>query len=302
MALDVDKYLDRRRLKRSRGWWRVVACIAILALAVVAFGSFHRMKSGDHVAVVDIRNIIVDDPQRDDMIKEIAVDPEAKALIVRINSPGGTVMGAESLYYTLRTVAQNKPVVAVMRELATSAGYLIALGADHIVARQSTVTGSVGVLIQSTDVTKLLEKLGIRPETIKSSPLKAQPNPLEPFSEEARKATRKIISDIHAMFIDLVAERRNMERSKAKMLSDGRIFTGRQAVANGLIDALGGDEEARHWLDASKGIKREVPLREFSVKRNHTRLGEIFWDLVGKTLFSERVRLDGLISLWHPSF
>ena len=84
MALDVDKYLDRRRLKRSRGWWRVVACIAILALAVVAFGSFHQMKSGDHVAVVDIRNIIVDDPQRDDMIKEIAVDPEAKALIVHI--------------------------------------------------------------------------------------------------------------------------------------------------------------------------------------------------------------------------
>jgi len=302
MALDVDKYLDRRRLKRSRGWWRVVACIAILALAVVAFGSFHRMKSGDHVAVVDIRNIIVDDPQRDDMIKEIAVDPDAKALIVRINSPGGTVMGAESLYYILRSVAQNKPVVAVMRELATSAGYLIALGADHIFARQSTVTGSVGVLIQSTDVTKLLEKLGIRPESIKSSPLKAQPNPLEPFSEEARKATRKIISDIHAMFIDLVAERRNMERSKAKMLSDGRIFTGRQAVANGLIDALGGDEEARHWLDTRKGIKMEVPLREFVVKRNYNRLGEIFWDLVGKTLFSERVRLDGLISLWHPSF
>ena len=302
MALDVDKYLDRRRLKRSRGWWRAVASIAILALAVVAFGSFHQMKSGDHVAVVDIRNIIVDDPQRDDMIKEIAVDPEAKALIVRINSPGGTVMGAESLYYILRSVAQNKPVVAVMRELATSAGYLIALGADHIFARQSTVTGSVGVLIQSTDVTKLLEKLGIRPETIKSSPLKAQPNPLEPFSEEARKATRKIISDIHAMFIDLVAERRNMERSKAKKLSDGRIFTGRQAVANGLIDALGGDEEARHWLDTSKGIKMEVPLREFVVKRNYNRLGEIFWDLVGKTLFSERVRLDGLISLWHPSF
>ena len=302
MALDVDKYLDRRRLKRSRGWWRIVACVAILAISVVAFGNFNTIKIGEHVAVVDIRNIIVDDPQRDDKIKEIAVDPEAKALIVRINSPGGTVTGAESLYFILRSVAEKKPVVAVMRELATSAGYLIALGADHIVARQSTVTGSVGVLMQSTDVTKLLENLGIKPVAIKSSPLKAQPNPMEPFSEEARRATQMIISDIPAMFIDLVAERRKMEKSKAKKLSDGRIFTGRQAFANGLIDRLGGDEEARHWLDTSKGIKMEVPLREFVVKRNYNWLGEFFWDLVGKTMFSERVRLDGLISLWHPSF
>ena len=302
MALDVDKFLDRRRLKRSRGWWRLVAIIALISLALFAFGRFYPLESGSYVAVLDIRNLIVDDPDRNGLLKEISEDPEVKALIVRISSPGGTVMGAEALFFVLRMIAEKKPVVAVMRELATSAGYMISLGADYIIARHSTITGSIGVLMQSADLTGLMEKLGIKPQAIKSSPLKAQPNPLEPFTNEARKATEKIITDIHSMFVDLVAERRKLERSKASVLSDGRIYTGRQAVANGLIDALGGEDEARDWLDKNKGISKNIPLRVVTVRRDKIRLREFFGDLIGKTLLSERLRLDGLISLWHPNF
>ena len=288
MALNVDRYLDRRRLKRSRGWWRIVAITAFVSLAVVSVGQFDLLESGDYVAIIDIRSVIVDDPDRNVLLKEISDDPEVKAVIVRINSPGGTVMAAESLFIILRVIAQNKPVVAVMRELATSAGYMIALGADHIIAHQSTITGSIGVLMQSADVTELLANLGIKPQAIKSSPLKSQPNPLEPFSLEARKATQKIISDIHTMFVDLVVERRKMERSKASILSDGRIYTGRQAVGNGLIDSLGGEDEARDWLDKTQGINREIPLREVSVRRDHNNLLKLFGDLVGNTIISEK--------------
>ncbi len=301
MTIDVDKYLDRSRLKTSRSRWRIIAIFAIFALLVLAFGKFDPLRSGDHVAVIDINNIIIDDPERNRVLKLIANDPKAKALIIRISSPGGTVMGAESLYAFLRSVSKNKPVVAVLRELATSAGYMIALGADYIFARQSTITGSVGVLMQSTDITELLKKIGIKPNAVKSSPLKAQPNPLEPFSKEARKAVEMIVSNIHGMFIDLVAERRNLKKSDAVILSDGRIFTGRQAVANGLVDALGGEEEARLWLYEAKGIKIEIPQKEIPIKRDQGLLKDLFGELVGKTLFSERLKLDGLISLWHPT-
>jgi len=302
MTIDVDKYLERSRLKVSRGRWRVISLLAIIALIVLAIGKFESLKSGDHVAVIDINNIIIDNPERDRVLKKIARDPNAKALIIRISSPGGTVVGAESLYYFLRSVSKNKPVVAVLRELATSAGYMIALGADYIFARQSTITGSVGVLMQSTDITELLKKVGIKPDAIKSSPLKAQPNPLEPFSKEARVATRAIVTDIHKMFIDLVAERRNLKKPYAETLSDGRIYTGRQAVANGLIDALGGEDEARLWLDETKGIQKNIPQKKISLDHEQGILREILGNLVGKTLFYERLRLDGLISLWQPTF
>ena len=302
MALDVDRYLDRRRLKRSRSWWRIVAVVSLLVIVGIGFGDFDRLKGRDHVAVIDINNMIVDDPKRNARLKEIANDPKAKALIIRISSPGGTVVGAESLYYFLRLVGRSKPVVAVMRELATSAGYMVSLGADHIVARQSTITGSIGVLMQFTDVTELLEKVGVKPMSLKSSPLKAQPNPFEPFSADAREVTQMIISDIHTMFINLVAERRDMDKTKAKLLSNGQIYTGRQAYANGLIDSLGGEEEARNWLVSAKGINKDIPLKEIVVERDRDFIREILGDFVGKTMISSRLRLDGLISLWHPSF
>ena len=302
MALDVDRYLDRRRLKRSRGWWRVIAIFSILVVFGIVFGDFDQLKGRNHVAVIDIKNIIVDDPDRNAKLKVIAADPKAKALIIRINTPGGTVVGAESLYNLLRLVGARKPVVAVMRELATSAGYMVALGADHIVARQSTITGSIGILMQSTDITELLGKFGIKPEAVKSSPLKAQPNPFEPFSNDAREVTQEIISDIHAMFINLVAERRKMNRTKAINLSNGRIYTGRQAFANGLIDSLGGEKEARQWLATAKGIKKDTPLKKIVIERDNYFLRDILGDIVGKTMFSSSLRLDGLISLWHPVF
>ena len=302
MTISVDKYLDRARLKSSRARWRLIAIFAIFGILVLALGKFNLLGTGDHVAVIDINNIIIDDPDRDRELKLIARDPKAKALIIRISSPGGTVTGAESLYFFLRSISEKKPVVAILRELATSAGYMVALGADYIFARQSTITGSIGVLMQSTDITGFLEKMGIKPDAVKSSPLKAQPNPFEPFSKEARLATEAIVSDIHGMFIELVAERRNLQKSYAATLSDGRIYTGRQAVSNGLIDALGGEAEARLWLDESKGIKRNIPQKEISIKRDQSILRKLIGNLVGKTLFSERLRLDGLISLWHPTF
>jgi len=300
MALEADRYFDRRRLKRRLNLWRVAAVIAIAAALAIGFGRFGAIPKSEAVAVLDVVSVIFDDIDRNDTLRELSRDDRIKALIIRINSPGGTVVGGESLFQNLRRVAKNKPVVAVLGELATSGGYMAALGADYIIGRQSTVTGSIGVLMQSTEITGLLDKLGIKADAVKSSPLKAQPNPLEPFSAEARAAAEEVISDMHGMFVAMVMRRRNMDHQRALKLSDGRIFTGAQARKLGLIDALGGIETARTWLAEKKSIDKGLPLRHVKIRRRDGAIRDLLDDLVGKTLFSERLRLDGLISLWHP--
>ena len=301
MALEADRYFDRRRLKRRLSLWRVIAVVAVVAVAIIAFGRFGGGEQGNSIATLDVTSIIFDDPRRNDALRKLAKNSRVKALIVRINSPGGTVVGGESLYFGLRGVAAEKPVVAVMGEVATSAGYMAAIGADYIVGRRSTITGSIGVLMQTTEITGLLAKLGIKAESIKSTPLKAQPNPFEPMSPAARAAAQNIISDIYAMFVDLVTERRKMERSTVLEIADGRVYTGRQALNNGLIDAVGDMETARQWLADSRDIAKSLPLRPLKIKRDRDSLLERISDLFGITLFSERLRLDGVISLWQPA-
>lgn len=301
MSLETDSLIDRRRLKRRVGVWRTIAILAVLIAAIVVLS---RTKEApwqkSYVARLDVSGIISEDRERDATIERIAKDGAARALIVHINSPGGTVVGGENLFRELRQVAETKPVVAVMGTLATSGGYMTALGADYIIARSGSITGSIGVILQTTDVTGLLEKLGISAEAIKSAPLKAVPNPLEPLTEEGREATRALVMDTFDQFIDMVAERRQLPRETVVQLADGRVYSGRQAAANKLIDALGGESEARDWLADQRDIPRATPVRDVVVERKREGWLGMVNSLAGKTLFSERLTLDGLVSLWHP--
>jgi protease-4 len=300
MSLEADYFADRRRLKRRLVAWQVAAVLAGVATLVVLFGRDDGLIGRPHVARLSVDGLILDDKDRAKALAEVAGDSSAKALIVRIDSPGGTVVGGESLYRGLRAVAENKPVVAVMGELATSGGYMTALAADHIVASPGTVTGSIGVLMQTTDMTGLLDKLGIKPEAVKSSPLKAQPNPLEPFTDEARAATRAVVMDMYEMFVGMVVERRGLTPTEAKTLADGRVFTGRQALAVRLVDALGGEKEARAWLAETRQVADTLPVRDVKIRREDDLWRDLVDTALGKVISSERLRLDGLISVWHP--
>jgi len=301
MSLDADYIVDRRRLKRRLLFWRMFAILSLTAVALVIALRIEKPEFGDSVARLTVSGIIVEDTARDETLSALADDGNVRALVVRIDSPGGTVVGGESLYRSLRAVAAKKPVVAVMGTTATSAAYMTAIAADHIVAREGSITGSIGVLMQTANINGLLEKLGIAPETIKSGPLKAQPNPFEPTSPAARKAVQDVVMDMHAMFVDLVAERRGMARPAALQLADGRIYSGRQALTVGLIDALGGERQARKWLADTDGVSVDLPIRDVKIVREGDGWSSLFSGAIGKTLFSERLRLDGLISLWHPA-
>ena len=274
-----------------------VAAFLLLAL-VVAYQSGALIPRA-YVAKIDISGVILDRQSRLAALSDAATNPNVRALIVQIDSPGGTVVAGEALYLAVREVAEAKPVIAVIGSVGASAGYLVAIAADHILARESSITGSIGVLIQTTDITELLQNLGISAEAIKSTPLKATPSPLEPITPAARAATQAVVDDIYRWFVDLVADRRNLSPIDALQLADGRIFTGRQAVANTLIDGIGSIDEARDWLRDTYGIAVDLPTVE--IDRDEGAFGRLdFLGLARKTLFSETLRLDGLVSVWQP--
>ncbi len=303
MSLDTDTVIERRRLKRRVRLWRALAILVVVGALLVVVDRTGVTPTRDHIAALDVKGVITFDRKREKLLDKLAEDEATKAVIVRIDSPGGTVVGGERLYGSLRRVAEKKPVVAVMGTVATSAGYMIALAADRIFANQGTVTGSIGVLLQTADVTDLLEKIGVKPEAIKTSPLKASPSPFEPLSEEAREATQQVVDDMHLFFLDLITDRRALSRVQVNTLADGRVFTGRQGVDNGMIDAIGGEREAKDWLVETRDIDEDLEIRDVSLGvrgRINLSAAQILHYLFGeKSLISERLTLDGLVSLWH---
>lgn len=259
------------------------------------------ISTGDQVARIHVEDVIFHDPYALDVISEIGEAEGVKALLVHIDSPGGTVVGGETLYKALRDVAADKPVVALMGELATSAGYMTAIGADRIYAHEGTITGSIGVIMQTADLTGLLDKLGIKPETIKSGELKAVPNPLEPMTERARTAVEATVVDFFGYFKGLVQDRRGYEASEIERLADGRVYTGRQALENRLIDAIGDEGDALDWLVSEQGLDAEIPVVDWNIVEPEDSLEALLGAFSGKALVSEILTLDGLISLWHPA-
>lgn len=299
MTLSADALLDRRRLKRRLLFWQGAAVLALAALAFALLAPLAERR-GDRVVRLAVDGFIGEDRARDEAIDRAAEDEAVKALLVAINSPGGSTAGSEALYQTLRRAAARKPVVATIGTVGASGGYIVAIAADRIFARETSITGSIGVLMQTADVTGLLEKLGVQPEAVKSHPLKGQPSPLEPFTDEARAALREVVDDSFAWFRNLVAERRNLQGDRLEAVGTGRIFTGRQAVAAGLVDALGGEREAREWLEREKGVPADLPAVDLRYGEDEDLVDDLIGRAAAKLLTTEPLTLDGLLSVWHP--
>lgn len=300
MSFDADAVLDRRRLKRRLNFWRGVGLAGVVAAVAFGLGEFGLYPERPHVARLTVEGVIVDDQDRLKAIERATEDGAVKAFVVRVNSPGGTTTGGESLFVALRRAAEAKPVVVVMGGLAASAGYMVAAAADRIVARETTLTGSIGVLFQSVEVTRLLDNLGIQPLTIKSAPLKAVPSPLETLDAAGRAMTQAVVDDTYAWFVELVAARRGLPIERVRELADGRILTGRQALAVNLVDELGGETEARRWL-ADRDVPKTLPIRDLRARDPRTDLIEDILGGTAKALGLERLALDGLVSLWNPA-
>jgi len=318
MALDSDLLIDRRRIRRKLTFWRVLAAVvAIIAIAAASSGS--PGTRGNMIARIRIDGLIRSDSTRVEALEQLASLNQASAVIVHINSPGGTTAGAEQLYDALTRLRQKKPVVVVVEGLAASGGYIAALASDHIIAQQTSLVGSVGVLFQFPNVGDLLKTVGVKMEEIKSSPLKAAPNGFEPTSPEAHAALDALVKDMYAWFKDMVKDRRGMDDAALAQVSDGRVFTGRQAFTLKLIDEIGDENAAKAWLVAQKHISEGLPVRDYRLR---PRLGDLSFlrvaasatlEAVGLHATAERLidsglpetvdrlSMEGTLVLWQPT-
>jgi protease IV len=304
---DIERIFDRQRLKKSLRRWRVFGVLGILlAIAAGFFMNRDWEQSRDHIARINIDGVITGDQSTLDLVDRIAGAEQVKAVILHIDSPGGTTVGSEALYERLRKLAGKKPVVAVMDSVAASGGYITALAADHIVARGNTITGSIGVIFSYPEISKLLDTLGIKMEEIKSAELKAEPTPYKPLSDKVRAVTNEMVQDSFNWFVGLVVERRKMSDAVARGLADGRVYSGRQAANNGLIDEIGGEDEAINWLETAQQTKAGLDVIDWTTKKR-LRAGlfsnsiiDGISDILGFSGLTARARLDGLLVLWHP--
>jgi len=305
MSLETDLLLDRRRLKRRLVFWRVLSVIAVVAAVMTGLQGTGLTPSGAHIARVSVNGLITEDRKLTEAIEALAGNNAVKALIVSINSPGGSVSGGETLHDAITRVAARKPVVAVMGGLAASAGYMIAVPANRIFARDATLTGSIGVLLQTGEVSGLLEKLGISAESVRSGPLKDEPSLVRPLSPAGKEVLQGVVNDMYDQFVGMVATGRHMDPAKVRMMADGRPYTGRQALSLGLIDAIGGEREAKDWLTSEKGIPaglmvQDVTTGGFARQAVSSQLGPMLQD-VWKMLISQSVSLDGAWAVWQRS-
>lgn len=306
MSLETDLLLDRRRLKRRLSTWRVVALASLLAASLALLGRFGLGVGSTHLARLNVSGVITEDSRLTEAVSKLADDDSVPALIVTINSPGGSVSGGESLHDAIAQVAAKKPVVAVMGGTAASAGYMIAVPATRIFARQGTLTGSIGVLLQTGEVSGLLDRLGIQTDAITSGPLKAQPNFLRPLSPAGRDVLQGLVMDMYDQFVEMVAAGRHLSPDRVRELGDGRAYTGRQALKLGLIDQIGGEPEARAWLAEAHHIAQSLPVRNVTAQSSLAQrmVGASFGailSLAQKSLGQQWVRIDGAWAIWQPS-
>jgi len=305
MSLETDLLLDRRRLKRRLFFWRSFAVLAVVAAVLVALRVSDLRLGGSHVARLTVSGVITADRKLDREVAKIADDARAKALLVLVDSPGGSVGGGQALHNAIARVAAKKPVVVVMGGTAASAGYMIAVPATRIFAQESTLTGSIGVLLETGDISGLLKSIGVSADPIVSGPLKDQPSFVKPLSSEGRQMLQGLVMDMYDQFVDMVAQGRHMDTGRVRELADGRPYTGRQAMKLGLVDAIGGEQDARQWLAEAKGISADLPVEDVSSGSYASRalsssLGWIVTEL-WKSVLSQGVILDGAQVVWQRS-
>jgi len=321
MSLDADAIVDRRRMRRKLTFWRVSALLIALAgvvgLGVALVPGLRLAVPGNYIARIKVQGLIRGNQDRVEALERLGRS-SARAVIVHIDSPGGTTAGSEQLYDALRALQAKKPMVVVVDGLAASGAYIAALSCDHIIAQDTSLVGSIGVLFQYPNFTQILKTIGIQVEEVKSSPLKAAPNGFEPTSPEARAAIAAIVTDSYAWFKDLVKNRRKMDDTQLAAVDDGRVFTGRQGVGLKLVDDLGNEKTALAWLEKEKKIPASTPVRDYSLEPRFSELSFLHvaawtFEAVGLSAVAhrieawgavqavERLNLDGLLALWHPA-
>ena len=301
-------------------FWRAAAVLAVVAalggLSLMAVGGgdgpmFERRQ----IARVTVEGMITENREQLRLLRRLAKNDGVAAVILFVNSPGGTTTGGEALFEAIREVSAKKPIVAQFGTIATSAAYIAGLATDQIIARGNSITGSVGVIFQWAEVSELLGKLGVKMNEIKSGPLKAEPSPFHPMDEKGRETTERMVAESMRWFRGLVADRRKVDTAAIPGLEQGRIFSGREALEHKLIDGIGGEDEVIKFLVDKKGVGRGLRIVDWKPKKDDGlgvlgMLGQAFAQALGISSLVPGWLADdprfaalgagGLVSVWQP--
>ena len=300
-GLEADLLIDRRRLKRRLLFWRLIAIVAVVGAVGYAVRSAGPVAlGGQHITRVTVGGVITEDRKLLEALNRLAKDNSVAAVMLAVDSPGGSVAGGESLHDALVRVAASKPLVTVMGGTAASAGYMISVPAARIFASDATLTGSIGVILETGNVGGLLDRIGVQSDPIVSGPLKDQPSFTHPTSTAGREYLQALVGDLFGQFVTIVAQGRHLDEAKVRELADGRAYDGRQALALGLVDEIGGEQAARDWLAKEKGVSADLPVQDL-------KLGSLYQRTFGASMSWLSVRL-GLatatgvpMAMWTPA-
>ena len=292
-----NDFLEQFYTRRQSIIKRLLIIVIVILLTVTASLQFRQKEN--FIAKITVEGIIKDRNDILQQLKDLDNDQNVKGLITIINSPGGTYVGSKEIHESIKKLSKKIPTVAYMREMATSGGYLVSLSSDRIFGNEGTITGSIGVILQTADISQLLGKLGINPVIIKSGDLKAVPNPAEEIDEKKLNYLKDIIKKMQTEFLHLVKKSRDISSSTLSLVSDGRIVTGKQAKELKLIDAVGTENDALSWLKKEAGLDDEVRVKDLSIQSEITKLLH-FSFLKKKINYFNQNFYNGFIAIWTP--
>ncbi|WP_182356490.1 signal peptide peptidase SppA [Komagataeibacter europaeus] len=307
MDTDPDMLLHATSLRRRLLVWRGGAvAFFVLACTVAALraGGGGLTGHAPHLVHLKLEGIIpADEHENVEALQKAADDASVRGLVLEVNSPGGAVTGGEVLHDAVAAFARRKPVVVSMGGVAASAGYMVSVPASRIFANRSTLTGSIGVILESPDVSGLLGRVGVHVDQLVSGPMKGQPSMVQPLSPEGREMLQGVIADLYGFFVNVVAQDRHMPVERVRELADGRPYTGQQAVPLGLVDQVGSMADARKWLIGNTHLPDDVQVTDIGPAATRVNWRRWFSGILSgvpgaEFLLKESTALDGAVAIW----
>ena len=284
----VDFFKNRRDQFIRGTIWFSITFILILLLISLPKGK------DDFIAKIHVNDIIINKKKLLNELDNLAQQETLKGMVVSVNSPGGTVVSSQRIYSKLKEFKKKIPVAVSMQEVAASGGYMVSLAGDKIFCHRGTITGSIGVILQSASFRNLFEKIGIDPIIIKSGKMKSSPNPLEEIDDEIKLNITELVNNMYKDFLSLVINSRKLKKSSIESISDGSVFTGQQALELNLVDSIGDENDAIEWIRKKAGLDSDVKVVDIDPEEDFLN----FFDFPRKTLKN----FNGLFALWIPTY
>ncbi|MBI4686271.1 MAG: signal peptide peptidase SppA [Nitrospirae bacterium] len=262
----------------------LIIIVVLIAVVSLVLSLTRSVPMGERVALITVRGVILESRDVIEELKKYSNDSTVKAIVIRVDSPGGAVAPSQEIYEEIKKIKAKKKIVVSMGSVAASGGYYISAPADKIVANPGTLTGSIGVIMEIPNFEGLMDKIGVKTEVVKSGRHKDIASVFRTMSPEERGILQEVLDDVHEQFISAVAQGRKMEVRHIRRLADGRIFTGRTAREAGLVDELGNLQDAIKLAGKLSGIKGEPEVVEKKEKFS-------FLDIISGNLPKELARI-----------